>query len=308
MELSFNELSLNDLMFTKQVEHFYKQLEEIVRLLNLDELPNVVFKSNFTSININGLGNIYEIVKSLGFTNDQEGALFGIIQNTPFVDDGQLPSCDVLFNQTQAYGLRYSIVHGNAAISIPHVNWSEFTINVVEQNICLETQQIISTDTQIKHIGDLNTYQGTWLEALIPIARFANPEEFITFCKHEYTRITLSDISLDYLQRLNLGRLLKLKRSFDILEEYCIEYWTFGGIKHSVINDLGLNARPESSTTMQKYGDQRKFKNEMDEVETFSIHFDVSESERAYFKGVKEDFSIYIAYIGNHLSTKKFPN
>lgn len=307
MELSFNELSLNDLLVTKQVEHFYYQLEEIVKLLNLDELPNVVFKSNFTSTNINGLGNIYEIVKSLGFTKEQEGALFGIIQNTPFIDEGQLPPCDVLFNQTQAYGLRYSLVHGKAAISIPHTNWSKFTINVVEQNICLQTQQIINRNAQVKHIGNLKAYQGTWLEALIPVSGFSDLKDFIAFCHKEYTKITLSDISLEYLKNLNLGRLLKLKRSFDILEKYCIDYWKFGSIKHSVINDLGLNARPESSTTMQMFGEQRNFKNEVGEVETFTIHFDVSESERAYLKGVNEDCSIYIAYIGNHLSTKKFP-
>ncbi|MGI2227745.1 hypothetical protein [Shewanella frigidimarina] len=307
MQLPFNELSLDELERSEGIVLFYRQLEELVKILDLKSLPNIIFKSNFASININGLGTIYEIVKSSSLSCEQESALFSIIQNTPYIDDGECIFYEIHYNSKETYGFLYSHYHKKIAISIPHNNWSDFDITVNRQSLCCETEKILSDDTTIRHIGDLNLLKGTWFESLIPIASYNNVKEFVEYYTATYLKVILSTSSIDFLKNLNIGKLRRLQRSLDILEMYCNEKWKFGGLKHSVINDIGLVIRPESSSTMQQYGEQRIFKNETGENEIFSIHFDISDSERAYIKGISHNKSIFVAYIGPHLSTKKFP-
>ena len=258
-------------------------------------------------MDINGLGTIYEIVKSSDLLPEQEGTLFSIIQNTPFIDGEKCLPYEISFDDVDAYGFLYSHFHNKFAISIPHDKWSEFNICVQQNTLCTETGKIISSDTEVDHVGDLSQFKGTWFEELIPIVTYSNSAEFIEYFYATYSKVTLSATSISYLQNLSFGKLRRLQRSLDILEKYCSDNWKFGNMNHSIINDLGLNARPESTSTMQQYGDQRVFKNEKEENETFSIHFDISEGERAYIKGVSDEKSIFVAYIGVHLSTKKFP-
>jgi hypothetical protein len=307
MQLPFNEQSLSELRVNNKIVSFYKQLELLVKLLDLQELPNVIFKSDFASIDINGLGTIYNIVKASGLLPEQESTLFAVIQNTPYIDEGKCIPYEVTYKGKETYGFLFSHFYDQIAISIPHDNWKKFDICVQKNLICEDTDQIICNDTSIRHIGDLAKYEDTWFKSLIPVISYSDPNEFAQYITDTYSKLSLSDTSLEYLQNLNIGKLRRLQRSLDILELYCNEYWKFGNLQHSIINDLGLNTRPESTSTMQLYGDQRIFRNEADTNETFTIHFDVSGGERAYIKGVSGEKSVFIAYIGAHLSTKKFP-
>ena len=252
------------------------------------------------------MGTIYEIVKASNLNCEQESALFSIIQNTPYIDAGEYISYEIYYKSKEACGFLYSHFYDEIAISIPHSTWSDFDITVNRQVVCSDTGEILSDDTTIKHIGDLSLLKDTWFESLIPIVSYNNANEFVQYYEDTYSKVKLSTSSISYLKNLNVGKLRRLQRSLDILEMYCNEKWKFGALKHSIINDIGLVIRPESRSTMQQYGDQRMFRNERDENELFSIHFDISDSERAYVKGISSDKSIFIAYIGTHLSTKKF--
>ena len=307
MQLPFNELSLSELRRSDEIVSFYTQLEDLVKILDLKTLPNIIFKSNFTSIDVNGLGTIYEIVKASGLNDEQESALFSIIQNTPYIDEGECISYEIHYNNQETSGFLYSHFHNKIAISIPHNNWSNFEIVVNQQLLCNETGEILNNDVTVRHIGDLSLFNNTWFESLIPVVSYNNVSEFIQFYQETYSKVILSTSSIDYLKNLNIGKLRRLQRSLDILEVYCNEKWRFGTLKHSIINDIGLVIRPESTSTMQQYGDQRVFRNESNENEQFSIHFDISDSERAYIKGISSEKTIFIPYIGTHLSTKKFP-
>ncbi|MCU8004384.1 hypothetical protein [Shewanella sp. SM96] len=307
MLLPFNELSLGELKRSDEIVAFYMQLEDLVRILDLTKLPNIIFKSNFISTNINGLGTIYDIVNDSELNVSQKSTMFSILQNTPYIDDGECIPYEIFYKDIGTYGFLYSHFHDAIAISIPHDTWSDFDVIVNQQELCNVTGDILSNDVAIKHIGDLNLLKGTWFEGLIPIVSYSNAEEFIQYYEDTYSKVKLSTSSIAYLKNLNIGKLRRLQRSLDILESYCNTKWLFGSLKHSMINDMGLVIRPESKSTMELYGEQRLFKNEENISECFSIHFDISDGERAYIKGITNNRSIFIAYIGTHLSTKQFP-
>ncbi len=69
-------------------------------------------------------------------------------------------------------------------------------------------------------------------------------------------------------------------------------------------DDLNLDISPESSSTMQKYGNLRQFRLLNGDIETFTLHIKLSNLRIHIFPNNKG--KCYIGYIGKHLPTKKF--
>ncbi|MDW1974401.1 hypothetical protein [Vibrio sp. Vb1980] len=306
MIFPFNEISLDNLNHQNDIEHFYRQIEELICLLNLEKIPNIVFKSDFVSLNINGIGNIHDIIKKSDLKDDDERALLSIIQNTPYIDEEAIHPYQITYSDIDAHGLTYAYSKDIASISIPGADWDRFFINAKKISIT-DNAELKEEFITIKHLGNLKEIQGSWLEELIPIASYSNQEEFLEYIETQYLKIIISKDCIDSIKGLTLPKVRKLDRSLEILNNYCTSNWKVGKLRYSSISELGLHVRPESDSTLQQYSEQRTFKNEDGDKEVFSLHFDISEGERAYIKGVVTDKSIFIPYIGKHLSTKKFP-
>ncbi|MCI5222562.1 MAG: hypothetical protein D3924_07815 [Candidatus Electrothrix sp. AR4] len=95
----------------------------------------------------------------------------------------------------------------------------------------------------------------------------------------------------------------KFEISVQKLDKYCSDFWKRENVMWNQMKDLGLNVRPESEQTMNKYGNQRIFKNENSRNEKFSYHFNMPNAHRAYLKAITDDKKIFIANIVPHLDT-----
>jgi hypothetical protein len=69
-------------------------------------------------------------------------------------------------------------------------------------------------------------------------------------------------------------------------------------------DNLNFEISPESTSTMQQYGNLRKFKLPNGDTETFTLHIKLSNLRIHIFPTNKG--KCYIGYIGKHLPTKKF--
>jgi len=306
MLLPFNEISLSDLEKADGIVRFFCLIEDLVRLLNLKKLPDIVFGSNILSSKIDENINLYELIGNSELSPENKTILFSIIQNTPFIEEMEVSDFQVKYNDIDAYGLTYAHLNDIPSISIPQHPWLDFIITAQKEYLN-SSADLMCDAVHIKHIGDLNNSHDSWLSELLPTVYYTNSNEFLDFCDIRFSRIQISDESIKSIEALPLDKIIKMERSFKILNDYCENYWKFGSLRSSAICELGLHLRPESDTTMQMYGEQRNFKNENGITEQCTLHFDVSEGERSYIKGLTQEKKIFIAYVGPHLSTKKFP-
>lgn len=306
MLLPFNEISLSDLDTKDDIVRFFGQIEDLVKLLNLKKLPDIVFGSTVLSNKIDDNSNLYDLITNCELSHENKTILFSIIQNTPFIEEMELSDFQIKYNDIDAYGLTYAHLNDIPSISIPQHPWFEFIIAAQKEYLNTNADLVLDT-VQIKHIGDLKNSHGSWFADLLPDVYYTNSNEFLDFCDSRFARIQLSNESVKAIKALPLEKIIKMERSFQILNDYCENYWKFGSLRSSAICELGLHLRPESDTTMQMFGEQRNFKNEEGITEQFTLHFDVSEGERSYLKGLTQAKEIFIAYVGPHLSTKKFP-
>lgn len=79
--------------------------------------------------------------------------------------------------------------------------------------------------------------------------------------------------------------------------------WNSGDFSYKEINGkFALTISPESTQTMAKYGNERKFKLPSGEVEYFELHIKTGDL-RFHFYPDQKDKKVYVGYIGPHLST-----
>jgi hypothetical protein len=92
----------------------------------------------------------------------------------------------------------------------------------------------------------------------------------------------------------------KLKR----LNEYA-QNWQNGSYSDQVAIQYGLDISGESEGTLKKYGRQRKFRLPNKKKQLFEKHIKTGDL-RFHFYPDEESHTIYVGYIGSHLSTVKF--
>lgn len=66
-----------------------------------------------------------------------------------------------------------------------------------------------------------------------------------------------------------------------------------------------LDVRPESVSTMNKYGTLRQFRDGNGVTQTYELHVTVTDGFRAHFREIPEERKIEVAYIGPHLRVAK---
>jgi hypothetical protein len=92
----------------------------------------------------------------------------------------------------------------------------------------------------------------------------------------------------------------RLKR----LNEYA-ENWQKGSYSDQVAKQYGLNVSGESEGTLKKYGRERKFRLPNKKKVLFEKHIKTGDL-RFHFYPDEESHTIYVGYIGSHLSTVKY--
>ncbi|RKZ39133.1 MAG: hypothetical protein DRQ49_12410 [Gammaproteobacteria bacterium] len=92
----------------------------------------------------------------------------------------------------------------------------------------------------------------------------------------------------------------KLKR----LNEYA-KNWQNGSYSDTKAKQYGLDVSGESEGTLKKYGRQRKFRLPNKKKQLFEKHIKTG-NLRFHFYPDEESHTIYVGYIGSHLSTVKF--
>jgi len=90
------------------------------------------------------------------------------------------------------------------------------------------------------------------------------------------------------------------------LDNYVINYWNEGNFSYrSANNNAALNISPESNSTMQQQDlvNMRVFSLPDGRRKCFELHI---KTGKLRFHFYPENFTIYIGYIGNHLSTSRY--
>ena len=90
----------------------------------------------------------------------------------------------------------------------------------------------------------------------------------------------------------------------DRLNEYA-ENWQNGSYSDQAAKQYGLDVTGESDGTLEKYGRQRKFRLPNKKRQLFEKHIKTGDL-RFHFYPDDESHTIYVGYIGSHLSTVKF--
>lgn len=302
MAFTFNELSSNCIKSVSDIDNLYKKIRRYQELTKLEAFPSVIFNESFASETYNGLGTIYDILKDSSLDRDEQDHLKSLIQNAPFSMTIINSNIDVKFNNETVQGFQYSAIHNIRSISIPSDLWDKYSYSVNKDEFNPTTEKINSEIINIEHLGDLNKYQGEWLEGLIPLTTYTNVNEFIERIPQLYPHVILSENARQGLTGFNLGKLNSLERAMKIFNVFCQKHWKGKFFRKNLISELGVKIKDESDRTMEKYGHQRNFRNENGKKEIIPLHFNISQDYRGNIKAT-EDKKIYIAYLGHHLST-----
>lgn len=82
-----------------------------------------------------------------------------------------------------------------------------------------------------------------------------------------------------------------------------VNKWERGNFNYRIINqNFALNISEESEQTMRKYGFQRRFQLPSGRTELFELHIKTGDL-RFHFYADNSNRTVYVGYIGNHLST-----
>jgi hypothetical protein len=110
-------------------------------------------------------------------------------------------------------------------------------------------------------------------------------------------------------QCLKIGNSSLFNQMVEVLKkfDYAVSKWKSesGIFSYTAINQTySLNISPESDQTMNKYGDERRFKLPGGKTELFELHIKTG-NLRFHFFPDNITRKVYIGYIGHHLSTIK---
>lgn len=119
---------------------------------------------------------------------------------------------------------------------------------------------------------------------------------YLVLCGEVEKQLTRLGIQSKFFEQI----IKKLKR----LNEYA-QHWQSGLYSDRVVKQYGLDVSGESNETLQKYGRQRKFRLPNKKKLLFEKHIKTGDL-RFHFYPDEESHTIYVGYIGSHLSTVKF--
>lgn len=308
----FNELSLSSLDNSICVKYYFDRIIFFNKLIRNDQKLKIAYHSSVLRQSCKDGQNFLEHINNSELEKDNQGILLSTIQETPFLEELQQQILDheLYFNEDQSIGGAYAYFLNNAFLSIPSAEeWDKFSIEMQKKEIN-DNGELTATTVQVLNLGELNSenYKDSWVLALIENSDISTPEQLFQRLNNDCQSIILSECAMDFINRTggNLSILNKIYELICHLNSYCTDIWKFGEIRRSHIIEKGVMLKDESEPTMQRYGDERIFRNHVGESQQYRLHFNITDSIRGYIGGISDERKIFIAYLGNHLRTVRF--
>ena len=211
------------------------------------------------------------------------------------VPSGPAPGYEAVFQAVcdAGYDAMQCVVMNSTLVSLDHQKWN-FDHAIVE---CEGERIEFDHASRIDHVDPIAGRERSLARGAISTRNFETIRQ-TAFPLLDWGRDVAGQISTfpsEYL-RLAFTRLASLD---DIVRR-----WRSSG---SAEPDQGnLNFRNESDLTMDKYGNQRRFRSATGEVKTYEQHIWIDQGNRIHFIVDVGARSIEIGYIGTHLRTWKY--
>lgn len=312
MDLIFNELSASG-----GYDSRYSASKGIQRLILLSkELIKIGFSGylrtveNFSQLLLASGYTIHQWAtdREVGADRDMQRWLLTFAAKAPYIDqfinqaeDGTL--IEFTFNDEVCAGLGLAYLWKSGALSLDADN--RFTLS----DISLKLYQIDSDGESESVVKVESIYKieqlATWRKELDHnrLIRISSGDAFISDCEDIFPYLSIGDKASKQIRELTGSEIYfrEVIRHFHVLNQ------TMGAWSEGPFNPNEINWSPETSSTLDRYGDQRTFICKDGESRVFSFHSKLmSANKRIHFYPVTEARIVYIGYVGNHLQTTRY--
>jgi hypothetical protein len=209
---------------------------------------------------------------------------------------------DCLWQGQQALGLKAAFVADGLALSLAsREEWNTDSI------VC-EIQEILDNDVLCRsesiHHGSTTahiTLQTAWIQQRIQHT-VKHGQELWCRMKDFFPSLICCAAVEDQMATFPAQSLASITRVLFQLNMFCVN-WQNGAFDPKAI---GCNVSPDSPSTLQKYGHERRFLCPDGQYRTFSWHAKVGREWRIYFDPAAGPAKLFLGYVGTHLNTVKF--
>ena len=273
--------------------------------------PDLRTHGNFQNLLLAPAYHLYQWRNDKQVDTDDRRFFNNLTVKTPHLVDipkeqiSSVMGCEILFNGTFGFGLTYAHVCDGLSISLQSDNcWDAAEIQADVKSLG-ENIEIETSSTRLKHASLKShiTNHAAWLTERNAI--------------HIQSGKSLWELRSQIMGRLNFCA--ELQAALESIEEnhFCFHgllkklknlqavasNWNSGSFPHEKIEG---NARRDSQTTMDQYGEERKFTCSDGIERTFCWHINLPGEWRLYYEPNDENRTLFIGYIGKHLKTVKF--
>lgn len=244
----------------------------------------------------------------------QRDYLQSLLTRTPYWDEqpepraSQNPEIDEIEfthnNQTCVMcGLGFTYLRDALAVSLPSDPcWQadNITLNIIWTTSDSCPPQVVEIVEEITHASNPThvTAHTKWIEKRLR-SKIHNGNDLWNNKDSLFPSLTFCDTVYRQIRRLSGQLFDSVWEKLSNLQVHC-EGWTSGGF-----NTEGLlgNPRPESTPTLQMFGQERNFRCPDGKERIFSWHISLTDSWRLHFFPGPELGKMIIGYIGPHLPT-----
>lgn len=316
LEIAFNELSLNTRTTTKAhavavIEQFF-EIADNINQLKISPL-RIRADRNFYTVNLcdhNQFFNIKEWLKTVSNEKRQRYVAYvvqqKVLSNNPYhIYQGQF-----------ANGFGYSYENKTISISINvGNNWCEDAYRIERQYL----EDSPEAEVQVDQVSVDHCPSAEKVNKFVPIL-----EEFVRDSRKEalrsfrdindfwdkknilFPKLIFTDNVKDLIQKYGSPKHPDLKKALSFLRRLN-EHLSKAERGEASFDEYPGDFSPESESTLNEFGDLRRFKLPNGSTETFNLHAKPGNSVRVHFLPDAVSGICYIGYIGIHLSTAKAP-
>jgi hypothetical protein len=218
----------------------------------------------------------------------------------------------VKFNGLLGNGLTVAFLAENPVLSFnTHARWEPPILNVTVERLTLNAQsnviEVIENEGMLINFSTRESL-GTNKEKVRALLekRFTSIDDFWSKREQIFSRLEFSLTLFDDLKTLGVNSTLfvQVVDRLSELNRYC-ETWTEGPC---LVREKIPNISVESASTMQTYGEERKFKNHRGEYFLCELHCRLTPgANRVHFFPLVNDRKIFVGYVGKKLRTTSTP-
>jgi len=246
-------------------------------------------------------------------SKEQRSLLLSLVTKGPYITEDLISThadVEVFYEGDASKGLLFAYINNAMVLSIDeYANWNHQYLLVEVTKYCDEANDLITKRLNLNHaanLDDLDVHE-QWIENCKKSA-IQSPDDLFRLKNDYFPNIFFNQECVDQLKQMpgNSIHFNSILGKLFIIQEYCLQTHS-QTLDISALSDLGMNVRPDSASTLQKYGDCRMHYNSDGVKELFTFHFDLNPGEwRVYIKWNNTKRSIEFGYIGLHLPTSKF--